>query len=186
MSSLCHFFWLYRNYCVNKVALKIQSLCVSVNPAGWQRGLAHHMPNSPLAPCKYHKMSTGLSACVCARPSSDPSTRLFAPLFIICLSSFFPSFLSVLCLSSPPRFPNVKWQQRGRQRGRRTFLMEGFYILTSLPSLFLHLAHWGEKTRRQTEEKNINKLHTNWSAAGVNPIATPTFPACLGFKAPKS
>lgn len=106
------------------------------------------------------------------RPLVYPSTRLLAPLFIICLSSFVLSFLSVACLSSPPGFPNVKWQQRGRQRGWRTFLMEGFYILTSLPSLFLHLAQWGRKMRRQTEEKNINKLHINWSAAGLAQTVT--------------
>lgn len=108
--------------------------------------------------------------CVCVSnwaSSVYPSILLFAPLFIICLSSFFLSFLSVLCLSSPPGFPNVKWQQRGRQRGWRTFLMEGFYILTSLPSLFLNLVQWGGETGRQTEEKNINKLHINWSAAGI-------------------
>lgn len=55
-----------------------------------------------------------------------------------------------------------KWQHRGRQRGWRTFLMEGFYILTILPSLFLNLVQWGGKSRRQMEEKNINKLHRNW------------------------
>lgn len=106
------------------------------------------------------------------RPLVYPSTRLLAPLFIICLLSFVLSFLSVACLSSPPGFPNVKWQQRERQRGWRTFLMEGFYILTSIPSLFLHLAQWGRKMRRQTEEKNINKLHINWSAAGLAQTVT--------------
>lgn len=58
----------YDNHSINKVVLKIKSLCLSVNLAGQQRGLAHHMPNSPLALCKYHKMSTGLSACMCVSP----------------------------------------------------------------------------------------------------------------------
>lgn len=118
-----------------------------------------------------------------------PSIRLFARLFIICLSSCFLSFLSVLCLSSAPGFPNAKWQQRGRQRGWRTFLMEGFYILTSLPSLLLNLVQWGGKTRRQTVEKNINKLHVNWFAAGLAQIVTvnhshahlPTIPQVRGW-----
>lgn len=89
---------LYDNHSVNKVVLKIKSLCLSANPAGCQRGLAHHMPNSPLAPCKYHKMSTGLFTCMCTERS--PSIRLFALLFITCLCLFFPFSAFHHCLDS--------------------------------------------------------------------------------------
>lgn len=163
---------LYHNNSVNKVVFKTKFLCLSVNPAGWQQGLAHHMPNSPLIPCKYHKMSTGLHACahVCFKLSVP---HLSVHLSVCSLIYYLPlSFLSILCLSSSPGFPNVKRQQRGRQRGWRTFLMEGFYILTSLPSLLLNLVQWGGKARRQTEKKNINKLHINWSATGFAQTVT--------------
>lgn len=129
------------------------------------------MPNSPLAPCKYHKMSTGLSAwvcvsvraCVCVSnwaPSTYPSIRLLAPLFIVCLSSFFLSFLFRSLPFITAWIPKCKMAaEREKRRGFRTFLMEGFYISTSLPCLFLNLVQRGEKMRRQMEEKNINKLH---------------------------
>lgn len=61
---------------------------------------------------------------------------------------YFSLSLSVACLSSPAGFPNVKCQQRGFC----TFLMESFYIFTSLPSLFLHLVS-EERQMRQMEEK---------------------------------
>lgn len=75
---------LHDNQSVNKVVLKIKSLCLSVNPAGWQRGLAHHMPNPPLTPCKYHKMSTGLLACM--HMCAWVCTRVCLKLSIHCLS----------------------------------------------------------------------------------------------------
>lgn len=77
-----------------------------------------------------------------------PSSQLFAALFITCLSASSP-----LCLSSLPGFPNVKWQKRQRQTEWFTFLMAGFYILTSLPSLFLNLVQRGEQIKRQMERK---------------------------------
>lgn len=147
--------------------------CLSVNPAGWQSGLsglAHHIPNSPLAFMQISRNVDGLVECVCLcvyvlnwMTSDYLTTRLFTPLFIIFLCSLFLHFCPLLCLSSRHGFPNVKWQQRQRQTAWCTFLMGGFYILTSLPFLFLNLVQWGEKMRRQMEEKNINKLHLNWS-----------------------
>lgn len=171
------FFWnvneSHHRYCiVNKVGLRIKSPCLCVVPAGWQRGLAHSMPNFPLSLCKYHKMSTGFSLCLCAsmcvcmRVSNwaSPCLSVHASalsLIFYYLPLVFLSCLSLGCLSSAPGFPNVKWQQRGSQRARCTFLMERFYILTSLPSLRLHLARWGRKRKRQTEGRYINKLHIN-------------------------
>lgn len=78
---------------------------LSVIPAGWQRGLAHRMPNFPLAPCKYHKMSTASSArvrfCVRAphRASSCLSVQTPASLpYLLFVSHVFLSVFSFRCL----------------------------------------------------------------------------------------
>lgn len=188
------FFWnvseSHHRYCiVNKVVLRIKSPCLCVVPAGWQRGLAHSMPNFPLSLCKYHKMSTGFSLCLCASmcvcvcvsnwASPCLSVHVSAlSLIFYYLPLVFLSCLSLGCLSSAPGFPNVKWQQRGSQRARCTFLMERFYILTSLSSLRLHLARWGRKRKRQTEGRYINKLHINliccWFSSDSQ-MDTPTY-----------
>lgn len=137
-------------------------------------------------------MSSGLSACMCVsfcvcqteRPLVYPSTGLFAPLFIICLSSFFLSSLSVPCLSLPPGFPNVKWQQREKERV--AYIFNGGFLYFNEPSF--SLPSFGSVRREDEEtdggENNINKLHINWSAAGLDQTFTQPRPLthCPRFK----
>lgn len=144
----------------NRVVLKIKSLCLSANPAGWQRGLAHHMPNSPLAPCKYHKMSTGFSACACvcfsvcvcvSKRVSSIHTSVCSLIYYLPLVFSLPLFSPVACLSSAAGFPNVKWQQRGRQRAWRTFLMEGLLYFNEPSSSSSSPARFASMRREEEE-----------------------------------
>lgn len=74
-------------------------------------------------------------------PSRHPRVALRRILPLILLPPQSPSFIIAW-------IPKRTMAAERRKRGRRTFLMEGFYILTSLPSLFLNSVQRG----RQDEE----------------------------------
>lgn len=165
---------LHDNHSANKVVWKSNpSVCLLIQLADNKV-----LPTTPHAklPSRFMQISqnvdrlvsmhVSLCLCLCVFQTRCPPS--ICP--YVCLLPYLPLvFLSVFSFRSLPFItawiPKCKMAAERRERGRRTFLMEGFYILTSLPSLFLNLVQWGGKTRRQTEEKNINKLHVNWSAA---------------------
>lgn len=125
---------LYGNHSVNKVVLNITSLSISYSSWLTARSCPPQA-KTPLAPCKYHKMSTVLLACVRMCVCIFCPQTLVFPLFIICFSSFYRLFLSDVCLSSLPRIPNVKWQQRGRQSV--VYIFNGGLLYFNEPSFSL-------------------------------------------------
>lgn len=147
------FFMLSWSQSVNKVVVKIHlpSLLLLFQLAD-SEVLATTFQTPPSLPANITKCRPAWAACMLVSLSSCLSIHKTAHSLIHYLPPLF-LFLSVACLSSPTGFLNVKCQQRGRQRGRCTFLMEGFYIFTSLPSLFLHLVHWGEEDETDGGEK---------------------------------